>query len=112
MDNYYFRSIGSPAGSGQSPIRRMKKQTLKRITVDLGEFITSLSGEFAALFAQQPQMFELAVKEAEAVAWQTPYPCLVLPTLIEEKLVTAAEWTRRQSALRGGRGNDQTSFAA
>lgn len=47
--------------------------------------------------------------EAEALAWTTPVPELVLPALFEEKLVALRQWHTRQQRLLG---SDSASFAA
>jgi len=41
-----------------------------------------------------------ALKEAEALAWETPYPHLVLPLLAEEKARAARRWAARQQLIR------------
>jgi hypothetical protein len=41
-----------------------------------------------------------AANEAAALAWMTPYPLLVLPTLFEEKTRTARLQTIRQARIR------------
>lgn len=43
---------------------------------------------------------ELATKEAEALAWTTPYPLLFLPALIQEKMDWVNRYEARQAALR------------
>jgi len=48
----------------------------------------------------QRKLVELALNEAEALAWQTPFPQLVFPTLAEEKATALANWRARQDALR------------
>ena len=40
-----------------------------------------------------------SMTEAEALAWSTPYPLLVLPVLMEEKVAGACEWARRQREI-------------
>ena len=46
------------------------------------------------------QVLRLAVAEAEALAWQTPYPHLLFPTLAQEKAAAANRWTERQRVLK------------
>jgi hypothetical protein len=50
-----------------------------------------------------------ARNEAEAIAWTTEVPQLVLPVLFEEKLLALRRWQTRQNRLLG---SDSTSFAA
>ena len=67
--------------------------------------------EFASLLKKEPHLFHLTVKEAEAIAWQTPFPQLVLPGLLEEKLERAERWHNRQLLLWNA-GDDEAAFAA
>jgi hypothetical protein len=45
------------------------------------------------------RMARLAATEAEALAWQTPYPLLVLPALLDEKLDYVSRYAERQQNL-------------
>jgi hypothetical protein len=56
---------------------------------------------FAAPTAGYESMVDLAINEAEAIAWQTAYPHLVFPTLAEEKVSAVARWAVRQRAING-----------
>lgn len=40
-----------------------------------------------------------ALQEAEALAWQTPVPHLVFPTLAEEKITQARQWAFHQQRI-------------
>jgi hypothetical protein len=59
-----------------------------------------LERDFPCLLKQEPRVLELALKEAEALAWETGVPELVLLTLTEEKAAGVALWHDRQEALR------------
>lgn len=48
----------------------------------------------------QQKLLDLALNEAEALAWQTPFPHLFFPTLAEEKARAVTEWRARQEAIR------------
>ncbi len=56
----------------------------------------SLSNEFRQAVHSHEHLLELALNEAEAVAWQTEYPQLVFPTLAAEKARAVAAWHARQ----------------
>lgn len=56
------------------------------------------------------RLAELALKEAEALAFQTHIPLLVFPVLAEEKVHAVRRWQRRQDSLR--RPTEQLAFAA
>ncbi|HEX3624694.1 MAG TPA: hypothetical protein VH280_04625 [Verrucomicrobiae bacterium] len=38
------------------------------------------------------RLFQVALNEAEALAWETEYPQLVFPTLAEEKIAAMSFW--------------------
>jgi hypothetical protein len=44
-------------------------------------------------------LLELAMNEAEALAWQTDFPQLFFPTLAAEKAGAVAGWHARQRRL-------------
>ena len=46
------------------------------------------------------RMLQLALNEAEALAWQTEYPHLVFPALAAEKVNAVADWNRHQRSVR------------
>jgi len=52
------------------------------------------------LLAGPERMLQLALNEAEAVAWQTDYPHLLFPELAMEKVQAVASWNHRQTAVR------------
>jgi hypothetical protein len=45
-------------------------------------------------------MLQLALNEAEALAWQSAYPHLVFPALAMEKVQEIADWNRHQRSVR------------
>jgi hypothetical protein len=59
-----------------------------------------IEGEFGQAMAGYEQVLNAAVNEAEAVAWQTPYPHLFFPALAEEKATEVQQWAARQLAIR------------
>ena len=50
------------------------------------------------------KMMRLALKEAEALAWQTEYPELVFPDLAAEKMQALAQWSGHQRMVRQVKG--------
>jgi hypothetical protein len=60
----------------------------------------NLAAEFHGAFETQEQLLNRAIREAEALAWQTEYPQLVFPTLALEKVQDVARWNARQQAIR------------
>jgi hypothetical protein len=85
-----------------------KKRVIKLEPAALAQGFTI---EFASLLRKAPRLFRLAIKEAEAIAWQTPFPHLVLLDLMREKLGLAEHWHNRQRSLKA-EDNDETAFAA
>jgi hypothetical protein len=52
--------------------------------------------------AEPVRLLRLAAGEAEALAWQTPFPLLLLPVLLEEKLEAGRTYSERQDRFRKG----------
>jgi hypothetical protein len=52
--------------------------------------------ELATQHANQSELpqrlFQVALNEAEALAWETEYPQLIFPTLAEEKIAAMSSW--------------------
>lgn len=46
------------------------------------------------------RLLQLAINEAEALAWESGFPHLLFPALAEEKARAVAEWQVRQEAIR------------
>jgi hypothetical protein len=61
--------------------------------------VKQLSAEYAEV---ETRLLHQAVNEASALAALTPVPFLVLPSLAEEKVQQAADWSVRQRGLLGG----------
>jgi hypothetical protein len=56
--------------------------------------------EFRGQLGGHQRLLELAINEAEALAWQTDYPELLFPTLATEKASAVTGWHLRQQSLR------------
>jgi hypothetical protein len=70
----------------------------------------AIEAAFTRQRAPQRKLVRLALIEAEALAWQTPFPHLVFPTLAEEKVRAVMVWQSRQAALLGA--GSELAFAA
>jgi hypothetical protein len=66
--------------------------------------------EFAPALEGYESVLNLALNEAEAMAWQTPYPHLFFPTLAQEKAAEVRRWAFRQRGIR--RTSSSFAFAA
>jgi hypothetical protein len=88
--------------------------TNRQTTADPRELIAAvrkmIEREFFCLQAQQPRVLELALNEAEALAWQTGLGHLLFPELAREKASAVAAWHVRQESIR--RTEPIQSFAA
>lgn len=60
----------------------------------------AIFAEFGHAFRSREKLLRLAVNEAEALAWETPYPHLVFPNLAAEKAQKLMAWSKRQQAVR------------
>jgi hypothetical protein len=56
--------------------------------------------EFRDRLDNHQRLLELAVNEAEAIAWQSGFPQLFFPTLATEKARAITNWHLRQQSLR------------
>ena len=56
--------------------------------------------EFGTAISGNGQLLNSALNEAEALAWQTPFPHLVFPILAEEKASAVSRWAARQRQVR------------
>ena len=61
---------------------------------------TAIVDEFSDSLRGNERLLELAIKEADALAWQTDFPELLFPTLAMEKAQALATWHEHQQWLR------------
>jgi hypothetical protein len=75
---------------------------------------SKVAREFGQRMAGYDQVLKAAVNEAEALAWQTPYPHLFFPLLAEEKAAKVRQWAAHQRELwaQPGREHPPTELAA
>jgi hypothetical protein len=59
-----------------------------------------IKDKFQTSSQERTRWLELALNEAEALAWQTDFPLLLFPTLAEEKISEVTRWLRRQELIR------------
>jgi hypothetical protein len=73
-------------------------QSCKQLLAGIEQAKNKIAAEFRDLVELNQKSFQLALNEAEALAWQTDYPQLFFPTLAMEKVqAVAARRTRQQS---------------
>lgn len=74
--------------------------TCRKLLNQIADVKTQVLAEFRDRVADQQHLLELAVNEAEAIAWQTDFPQLFFPALAAEKATAVAGWHSRQQSLR------------
>jgi hypothetical protein len=82
----------------QSTVKQVCLATCRQLLEQTEKTKDAILAQFRGTKAHE-RLFRLAVTEAEALAWQTPYPHLVFPVLAEEKAQAAATWQKRQQLL-------------
>ena len=80
--------------------RPCPSRVARELAVQVARVKNGLVREYGVAIGGQTQLLEAALREAEAVAWQTPYPHLLFPALAEEKATAVSRWAARQRAVR------------
>ena len=86
--------------SAPSNVAAVCRATCKTIVERINSAKAAVLADFRGRLEQHEHLLDLAVNEAEALAWQTGFPQLVFPTLAMEKAQTAAQWHLRQQSMR------------
>jgi hypothetical protein len=71
-------------------------RSCKQIVAQLASARDAALAQFREFAAGREHTFQLALNEAEALAWETDYPQLVFPDLAEEKLRGVTNWIAHQ----------------
>jgi len=66
-------------------------QFLEMLTIAIEGLKTRLQERYEIRFPGQGRLISRAIADAEAAAWETPFPQLVLPDLVELKLDRLAD---------------------
>lgn len=74
--------------------------TCRKLLAQISDVKSQVLAEFQDRVAGQQRLLELAVNEAEALAWQTDFPHLFFPALAAEKATAVAGWNSRQAWMR------------
>lgn len=72
----------------------------RKLVTRIEQAKNNLVAEFRDTFAAHEQLLNQAIGEAEALAWQTPYPHLFFATLATEKVQAAAAWSAHQQHVK------------
>ncbi len=93
--------VGANTGAG-SGFSALCLKSCQKILAHIAKAREAILSESLGAVAAHERMFQLALNEAEALAWQTAYPHLVFPALAMEKAREVAEWNRHQRAVQQG----------
>jgi hypothetical protein len=72
----------------------------RRLLAQLQDVREQVEAEFRDRLEEHQHVLDLAINEAEALAWQTGFPQLFFPTLATEKASAVSGWHLRQQSLR------------
>lgn len=101
--------IKENAGRPSTSLLRACLNTCSAIRDGVKNAKETMLWQYGTGFKGQERLLQLALNEAEAVAWTTDYPHLVFPELALEKAEAAVSWQRRQKSIQG---NLESAFAA
>jgi len=90
----------SPYNRALNQLRAGCVRCYEKVLQGLTTVKTAVEREFSRFTQGNDLLLKAAINEAEALAWQTPYPHLLFPVLAEEKATAARQWAERQSAIR------------
>jgi hypothetical protein len=74
-------------------------QSCKQLLAGIEQAKNRIANEFHETLEANSQLVQLALNEAEALAWQTAYPHLLFPELAVEKVQAVAAWQVRQRTV-------------
>lgn len=86
--------------AGDQTLTNRCLQSCKTLLTGIEQVKTKIANEFQGTLALHGQALQLALNEAEALAWQTDYPHLLFPALALEKVQAAVAWQTRQQSVR------------
>src|SRR5262245_21066767 len=97
-------------GTTKQNRRTVCLSSCRKHCVQIEQAKEDIVADFHEALKDQEHLLHLALKEAEAIAWQTGFPELVFPTLAIEKVQAVAVWHARQQSM--WRRNSTLAFAA
>lgn len=86
--------------ANRGTLSRQCLASCKKVLGQIDQLKESIVSELRQTLEVPEHLFRLAINEAEALAWQTPYPYLVFPVLAAEKTQQLVSWDNRQRAIR------------
>ena len=100
-----------PSTNGKRSLSAICLNSCRKLLAQIDAIKESLISDYEPVLHGQEAMLYSALNEAEALAWQTPYPQLFFPVLAEEKAMSARRWASQQERIRQ-RLNWTRAFAA
>ena len=85
--------------TNQQTITHRCVQSCKKLLAGIEAARNRIANEFHETLEINGQLVQLALNEAEALAWQTAYPHLLFPSLAVEKVQAVAAWQTRQQSV-------------
>jgi len=86
--------------AANAPKTNVCLSSCRKILGQIERVRAGIQREFRDAVAEHAHLLELAVNEAEALAWQSGFPQLMFPTLAAEKARSVAHWHARQQSMR------------
>jgi hypothetical protein len=71
----------------------------QKLVIGIERAKQNLVAQFKNHLELPQRLFQVALNEAEALAWETEFPQLVFPTLAEEKIAAISAWYGRGGTL-------------
>jgi hypothetical protein len=72
----------------------------RRLLAQIEDVRDQVAGEFRDRLEEHKHVLDLALNEAEALAWESGFPQLFFPVLATEKASAVTGWHVRQQSLR------------
>ena len=82
--------------NAESTIADRCAQSFMKLLAGIEQTKGRIAAEFREIVESNQKSFQLALNEAEALAWETDYPQLFFPTLAMEKVQAVASRRPRQ----------------
>ena len=96
-----MKTAESPANAGSgNKFRWACVVSCRKILAQIQRAKAAIFDESRPALRAEERLLQLALNEAEAVAWQTRYPHLLFPVLATEKVESLTAWAARQRAVR------------
>src|SRR6266404_8764838 len=100
INTNYRNSNNDNEGTRPKSFSTVCLNSCRKLLSQLEAIKDSWWAKYSAALHGQEQILRTALNEAEALAWQTPYPHLFFPVLAEEKAMSARRWAARQQMIR------------